>query len=178
MNLRRLFDLHRASGLWLFPVTLSLAVTGWTLTWHEESRALVRLVAPVSERLHYDFPERPATRDIGLDAALAIAVRNTGSPADSVMLLPHEGVYGVRSFDPRDLDGMGRLWTYVAMEGGRIVGQRHDNGQGPGDAFFAWQYPVHSGKAFGLAGRLAVLAGGIATMALCVTGLWLWLRRR
>lgn len=178
-SLRWLFDLHRAGGLWLYPLTVMLALTGLCLTWHEETRWVARWAAPVSERLHLSMPRRPApATPIGADAALSKVERLTGARADSLMLLPRQAVYGVRSFDARDLDGMGRLWTYVDMADGRIVGQRHDNGQGPGDAFFAWQYPLHSGKLLGLPGRVLVAMAGLATTALAITGLWLWARRR
>lgn len=182
-SLRRLFDLHRAKGVWLFPVTLVLAVSSLALTWHEEVRWAARLVAPVSERLHLSFPDRPAEAHamrppVGIDAALAVAGTRSGARIDSVVVLSRKGVYGVRAFDDRDMDGYGRLWIYVSMQDGAILGQRHDRGEGPGDAFFAWQYPLHSGKAFGLPGRIVVLVAGLATVALCVTGLWLWWRRR
>jgi uncharacterized iron-regulated membrane protein len=84
----------------------------------------------------------------------------------------------VRSFDARDIDDLGRLWTYVSMVDGRVLGQRHDNGSSAGDTFFAWQYPLHSGRAFGLPGQALVSAAGIGTTLLCVTGVWLWWRRR
>lgn len=177
LNLRRLFDLHRAPALWAFPVTLVLAFSGLALAWHEEVRAAARLIVPVSERLHESFPAREAAEPIGVDATLRLAATRTGARADSVLLLPRQGVYGVRSFDPRDLDGMGRLWTYVGMSDGAMLGQRHDNGQGLGDAFFAWQYPLHSGKGLSLAGRWLVFGGGLATILACVSGLWLWRRR-
>lgn len=175
-SLRRLFDLHRAPGLWAFPVTLVLAVTGVTLAWPEDSRGLVRTIAPVSERLHEHWPEvEPPAEPIGLDRAMArVAPRDR---IDSVRPLPHSGAYAVRTFDPRDPDYQGRLWTYVAMDDGRILGVRHDNGEGPGDAFFAWQFPLHSGQAFGLFGRILVFLGGVITALLGVTGVWLWLRR-
>lgn len=64
------------------------------------------------------------------------------------------------------------------MSDGSIVGQRHDVGDSAGDTFFAWQYPLHSGQAFGLTGRIIVFAGGIATAAFCVTGVMLCWRRR
>jgi len=178
-GLRRLFDLHRAPGMWLYPVTLALAITGVTLTWQEQSRDAVRLLSPVSERLHYEFADAPAAvGDIGIARAIAIARAHGAGPADSVAPIPGKGVYGVRSFDPRDLDGMGRLWTYVRMTDGMIVGQRHDNGESAGDLFFAWQYPLHSGKAFGLAGRIAIFLAGLATAALIATGVIFWWRRR
>ncbi len=179
-GLRWLFDLHRAWGVWLFPVTLVLAVTSVTLAWHEDTRALARLAFPVSERLHEGFADAPpgAARAIGVDEALRRAVGDDLSGVDSVVLLARTGAYGIRRFDPRDMDGYGRLWTYVSMADGRVMGERHDRGEGAADAFFAWQYPLHSGKGLGLPGRLLVLAGGLATAGLCVTGLWLWWRRR
>lgn len=175
-SLRRLFDLHRAPGLWAFPVTLALAITGVTLAWPEDSREAVRLIAPVSERLHDHWPEvEPPTHPIGIDRAMArVAQRDQ---IDSVRPLPHSGAYAIRTFDPRDLDRQGRLWTYVAMADGRMLGVRHDAGNGPGDAFFAWQFPLHSGQAFGLFGRILVFLGGIITAMLGVTGVILWLRR-
>ena len=177
-SLRWLFDLHRAAGLWLYPLTFTLALTGLCLTWHEETRWVARWAAPVSERLHLSMPKRsaPAT-PLGADAALTKVQALTGARADSLVLLPRQGVYGVRSFDARDLDGMGRLWTYVDMADGRIVGQRHDNGRGPGDAFFAWQYPLHSGKLLGLPGRGLVAIVGLLTIGLILAGVWLWARR-
>ena len=65
-----------------------------------------------------------------------------------------------------------------AEDDGRVAGTRHDNGTTAGDEFFAWQYPLHSGKAFGLAGRLLVLGGGVVTLWLCLGGIRLWWRRR
>lgn len=177
-GLRRVYDLHRAPGLWLFPVTLTLAITGLCLTWQEETRDVVGLVSPVSERLHYEFPDViPPRHPISVDQALARVRRAGGREIDSVQLLPRKGIYAIRVFDDRDLDGIGRLWIYVTMIDGRIVTSRHDNGESGGDHFFAWQYPLHSGKAFGFASRLAILVGGLATAILCVTGLCLLLLR-
>ncbi len=174
-SLRWLFDLHRAGGLWLFAITFVLAVTSLTLTWHEETRDATRLLVPVSDRLHYAFPVQPVTAPvIGVEQAVALA----GGTVDSVVLLHRYGVYGVRRFDERDMDGYGRLWVYVSMTDGRLLGSRHDRGQGAGDLFFAWQYPLHSGKGLGLPGRILVLLAGLATAGLCITGLWLWWRRR
>ncbi|AHE56402.1 PepSY-associated TM helix domain-containing protein [Sphingomonas sanxanigenens] len=175
---RALYDRHRAPGLWLMPVTLMLAVSGLCLSWQEETRAVVSLVSPVSERLHYDFPDAPVpSRPIGVDRALA-RVRGAGVwRVDSVQILPAKAVYAVRAFDERDLDGIGRRWIYVAMADGRILAERHDNGSSAGDAFFAWQYPLHSGKALGLAGRALICIAGLVTASLCLTGIALLLLR-
>jgi uncharacterized iron-regulated membrane protein len=172
-NLRLLFDLHRAPGTWLFPVTLTLAISGVSLAWHEEVRAVLGAVTPISHRLHEDWPAAGVENDIGIDRAIE---RAPGS-VRSVVVLSRQGAYAVRSADRRDFDDMARLWTYVRMADGAIVGARHDNGQGVGDVVLALQYPLHSGKAFGLAGRLAIVVAGLGVATLCATGLFLFLRR-
>lgn len=176
-GLRHLFDLHRAPGMWFLPVTAVLAVTGVTLAWPDDSRDVVRLVSPVSERLDFELPDAaPVANPVGIDRALALA---PAGGVDSVRPLTDKGVYAVRTFDPRDVDDQGRLWTYIAMTDGRVVGQRHDTGNSAGDAFFAWQYALHSGQAFGLLGRWLVFVGGVVTAVLCVSGALLsWRRRR
>jgi uncharacterized iron-regulated membrane protein len=175
-SLRRLFDLHRAPGMWAFPITLVLAGTGVTLAWPDDSRGLVRTIAPVSERLHEAWPDaEPPAAPISMERAMvSVGPLET---IDSLRPLAEHGVYAIRTFDRRDPDDQGRLWTYVLMIDGRIVAKRHDNGEGAGDAFFAWQYPLHSGQAFGIIGRIAVFLGGVATVWLSATGIVLWLRR-
>ncbi|MDH5823621.1 PepSY-associated TM helix domain-containing protein [Luteimonas sp. RD2P54] len=177
---RRRLDRHRAPGMWLLLPTFALSLTGVTLAWPEASRDAVRLLSPVSERLDHSLPEvAGATRAIDADRAIALArERMPGARVDSLRILPHVGAYAVRTFDARDVDDQGRLWTYLAMDDGRVLGQRHDRGSSGGDLFFVWQYALHSGKGFGLAGRIVVFIAGLATALLCVTGVWLWWRRR
>ncbi|HEV7288553.1 PepSY-associated TM helix domain-containing protein [Sphingomonas sp.] len=177
-SLRRLFDWHRAPGMWGWPVTFVLALTGVTLAWPGDSRVAVSIASPVSERLHEHWPDvTPPERPIGLDRAIA-AVTKDRADVHSLRLLPDHAAYAVRTFDPRDPDYQGRLWTYVAMADARILGQRHDNGNSAGDVFFAWQYPLHSGQALGEPGRWIVFVSGFLTAALAITGWMLWLRRR
>lgn len=185
LNLRRLYDLHRAPSLWLLPVTFTLALSGWCLSWHEETRALASLVSPTTGRLHEDFPDAVAQPQAGaqdpalrIDAAIDKVRAQVNGRIDSLLLIPRKAAWGVRSFDPRDIDDFGRLWTYVSMIDGSILGQRHDTGHTAADTFFVWQYPLHSGRAFGLAGQAIVSAAGVGTAALGVTGVALWRRRR
>ena len=180
LNLRRLYDLHRAPSLWLWPLTATLALTGWCLSWYVETRALAGLVSPVSSRLHEAFPDVAATLPAGtsIDATIATVRRQVDGDIDTVLVIPRKGAWGVRSFDARDVDDFGRLWTYVSMADGSLMGQRHDIGSSAADAFFAWQYPLHSGRAFGMTGKVLVALAGVGTAGLCITGVWLWWRRR
>lgn len=177
---RRRLDHHRAPGMWLLVPTFVLSLTGVALAWPEASRDTVRLLTPVSERLDFSLPAvAHANRGVDADRAIALVREQIGGAAvDSMRILPRVGAYAVRTFDARDVDDQGRLWTYVAMDDGRLLGQRHDRGTSAGDLFFVWQYALHSGKAFDLPGRAVVFVTGLGTSFLCITGVWLWWRRR
>lgn len=177
-SIRRLFDWHRAPGMWAWPATFVLALTGVTLAWPIASRDAVGLLSPISGRLHEKWPEaEPPARPVTLAQAIA-AVTPDSMQVHSIRMLPDHAAYAVRTYDARDPDDQGRLWTYVAMVDARVIARRHDNGASAGDQFFAWQYPLHSGKAFGTAGRWIVFASGLVTSMLIVTGWLLWWRRR
>ncbi|MDZ4151263.1 PepSY-associated TM helix domain-containing protein [Methylicorpusculum sp.] len=44
--------------------------------------------------------------------------------------------------------------------------------------FTHWQWPLHSGQAFGMTGRLLVFSTGLACPVLFVTGVIRWLQKR
>jgi uncharacterized iron-regulated membrane protein len=64
------------------------------------------------------------------------------------------------------------------MSDGKVVFQRKAADASAGDVFSAWQYPLHSGNAFGLVGQCLIFIGALALVAMCVTGLNVWLRKR
>ena len=47
-----------------------------------------------------------------------------------------------------------------------------------GETFADWQWPLHSGQAFGLPGRLMVCLSGLACPVIYVTGVRMWWRKR
>lgn len=47
-----------------------------------------------------------------------------------------------------------------------------------GDVFMQWQWPLHSGQAFGWTGRILVFLSGLACPVLFVTGVIRWLQKR
>lgn len=49
---------------------------------------------------------------------------------------------------------------------------------GGGDRFLNWLFPLHTGEAFGLAGRILASLFGFLPLAFFVTGLVIWLKLR
>jgi uncharacterized iron-regulated membrane protein len=89
-----------------------------------------------------------------------------------------KGLYSVRMKLPDDVSPTGNNTVYVRMSDGQVVFERKAADASAGDVFSAWQYPLHSGNAFGLVGQWLIFIGAVALVAMCVTGLNVWLRKR
>ena len=57
----------------------------------------------------------------------------------------------------------------------QIKDPAHGNG---GDVFMQWQWPLHSGLAFGWTGRILVFVTGLICPLMFVTGVIRWLQKR
>ncbi|MEM8930207.1 MAG: PepSY-associated TM helix domain-containing protein [Acidobacteriota bacterium] len=179
---RRTYDLHRAGGLWLLPITLVLAVSGAYFNWYDAFAAVAERVSDVTPRYPWTAPELDEplyTMPVSLDDALTTArVAADGAEVDMVTIYPHLGLYEARVFDPRDPDMYGRRMIAVDGTSGTVLSDHHTTEGTAADVFFVWQYPLHSGKAFGWPGRLIIFAAGLGVAGLNVTGLVLWWRKR
>jgi uncharacterized iron-regulated membrane protein len=109
---RRIFDLHRAGGLWLFPITLTLAATGVYFNWTEATVTEIDAVAPITER--YDrsvAPRREPLQAPAIDLAGAVEIASahaSGAAEDGLSYNPQTALYWASVFDPRDMDEGGR----------------------------------------------------------------------
>ncbi len=176
-SLRNWFDMHRSMGMWMIPITFTVALTGTVLAIPTLSHRVVEVFSEPTGRLHYDWKDPAVELTNG---RVGEVVEASGIPArdiHSIRYFPYTDAIAIRTYDDRDLDDQGRMWSYYRVSTAQYIDQRHDNGSTAGDAFFAWQYPLHSGKAFGLTGRIIVFVSGLMTMFLCGSGWYLWLKR-
>lgn len=177
---RRVFDLHRAAGLYGLVVSALLVVTGVCL-------ALPATVHPLLERMSplYVAPALHSTREasprIPLDAAVAAAQRRfpaarlawVETPADA------DGVYRInlaQSFEPSMRFPRTNVW--VDQYSGHVLAVRDPRRDGAGDVILNWLHPLHNGEVFGLAGRVIVCAAGLVPALLFATGLLRWRQKR
>lgn len=176
---RRVYDLHKWSGLIAVPFLLVLGLTGAVLGWPAVADPVIAwfsaptaVPAPVSlsdarlprlpvdtvlQRLHTQWPQAQVrwidVPGAAPEAAYRARVRHPGDPGDR---FPSSVVW----LDARTAE---------------ILAVRHPDHFSGGDVFKQWMHPLHSGEAFGLAGRVVVCASGVLPLMLAVTG---WLRWR
>lgn len=177
------YDVHRAGGLWFWPVLLILALSGVYLNLGQEIfRPTLALFTELTSPPDSAMPTRPnpaALPALDWDAALARAAQVLpGARLGEIRYTPATGVYRVGFHTEGDISTRypGTL-VYVAGESGRVLGVQRPNAGTAGDVILEWQFPLHSGQAFGLAGRALIALAGLAAAVLSVTGIVIWRRK-
>jgi uncharacterized iron-regulated membrane protein len=179
---KRLFDLHRAGGVWLFPITMMFAVSSLYFIWYGPVVKLVDSVSPITPRHIFLLPNQELAQiDTRIDMAAAYNIAKQvggGANVDMMRFFPLKNAYELRIFDPRDIDPHGRRMMVIDAFKGEVLSDRHITEGGAGTQFMAWQYPLHSGKGFGWPGRMLIFFSGLVLIVVIVTGVKIWLRKR
>ncbi len=184
---RMTFDLHRATGLWLWGVLLVLAISG---VYFNLNREVFRpVVEAFSEATPYPFETRsdlqimPGQQLIDFDTALASAGREAArlgwtNSVRGVAFSESLAYYSIY-YQPFDdiRAGMSGPLVYVDARDGAIVDKRVPLSGTAADVIYSLQFPVHSGQIAGLPGRLVIFLAGVVTALLSVTGVMVWARR-
>jgi uncharacterized iron-regulated membrane protein len=176
------FDLHRAVGFWSALVLLVSAGSGVYLTFPDYVRPLVGLASPITPLTPTATSDpRPGARPITAGEAARAATRALPDATVTFVSLPAgpRDVYRLalrRPSDVRRVSGNNRVW--IDQYSGEVVSARTIATMSAGDVVLEWQFPLHSGEAFGLAGRLVVFTVGLVPTLLAVTGTTIWWRKR
>lgn len=182
------YDLHRAGGIWTWVVLIVLAFTGVSMNLHAEVfEPLLNAVAPQTPSPGEHAPDRPdPAAPLATSFAQAIAIgdrslaqRNLTARLGGVSVDHAKGFYYVGYHSAGDImaEHPG-LWITIAAADGSVALFRPSNGATAGDAIHDWQFPLHSGKAFGLTGRILISATGLLVAMLSVTGVVIWWKKR
>ena len=183
------FDLHRAGGLWLWPLLFVFA-------WSSVGFCLPSVHRPVMTALGASKDFEPPTLAAPLDAP-PIDMRGAQRIGRELMMgegarhgftikregylfyRPAWGLYGYSartSADPADHDPQTRVW--FNGRDGRLFYFQGPLGENATDATMRWFYMLHMAQVFGLPYRIFVSLLGLAVVALSVTGMAIWMKKR
>jgi uncharacterized iron-regulated membrane protein len=188
------FDLHRAGGLWLWPLLLVFAWSSVSFNLPQVYRPVMALFggsdteARVMEQMlpqprYAPALDFPAAEAVGRKLARAELVRRglterTGGER-WLWYVPASGlyVYGLTSSADIGAHGGG---TRIAFDGNTGALREVDlpSGGGGANTFTNWIVGLHTAHVFGLWWRMAVTALGLGVTMLSVTGVLIWLRKR
>ncbi|MGZ5050163.1 MAG: PepSY-associated TM helix domain-containing protein [Methylobacter sp.] len=183
------FDLHKTVGFYSAVVLLPVLFSGVYFSFPDQVNVLVKSLSTtdrpnafstIPAAIH-SSPPQEGQQPVSVSKVEAIVQQRY--PAGKLWMLnaPKNGedVYTVMK---KDVIEISRFTGYrdfaVDQYSGEIV-RVYDRGVGSvGDIFLDWQWPLHSGHAFGWAGRLLVLLSGLACPVLYATGVIRWLQKR
>ena len=177
------FDLHKTVGIVVTPILFLIAWTGTHLTLPSVVRPVVTTVFPetkLPQKVKSKSPDAGA-RSLTADRAAAVAqARMPGCRPMSVELPvgPDDSfrVFVRQVGEVGDLRGVGRVW--VDRYDGEVLATRDWERFTLADTYFRIQLALHSGDAFGMAGRWLFCAAGLIPALLYATGFALWWRKR
>jgi uncharacterized iron-regulated membrane protein len=188
---RATFDLHRAGGLWLWPVLFVLAWSSFALNlpqWHDPLLRTFSMQQPGTG----DSPRRaqplwqPALdwkaahlRAQALMQEQATLRGFSVSAESSLAYDPLRGLYryDVRSsLDIKDSGGSTRL--FLDGDSGSLVATWFPTGAAAADTLITWISNLHMASVGGAAYKMAITLAGAGVAMLSVTGVLIWLRKR
>ena len=200
---RLILDIHRASSLWLWPLLMIFAVTGFTLNLGGYYGRFVKSFAPYE---HFqELPPRaplasPLTSPpVSWERAAQLGQRYfteqaaaqgfaLGKPA-ALEYRRDLGVYFFLMHTSRDLlDAQGNptetdspataATMVIDARDGRMLGLQLPTGQRAGNTVTSWLVALHVTAIGGRAWQIAVAAFGLAVVGISISGILLWWRRR
>lgn len=176
-------DLHAIAGAYVLPVLLALAATGLMWTIHAGD-ARWNKIAQEAEHEHPKSRVIPGAPRITIDRALAGAGIERAQTQRTVWIgIPGpkaaaDQPYGLFVHDTtQESPSMIASISVDAYSGVEIDREGWDQRTAIQKVDVA-RYAIHVGAILGLPGRIAACAASVILAALCITGPWLWWKRR
>jgi uncharacterized iron-regulated membrane protein len=173
-------NLHFTFGLYGSLVLAMLSFTGIFLSFPEAGRMVVGALTPVSPSARGLQGPESQGRPITPDDAAAVARAQLPEAVVTGVGMPTapRGVYRVALREPGEDGERGGAVIFVDPRAGAVLRRIDRTTLTRGDAFLAWQRPLHEGDALGFAGRVVICAVGLLPALFAVTGTMMWLRSR
>jgi uncharacterized iron-regulated membrane protein len=176
------FDLHRATGFWFAGMLVTLALSGLYLVFPDGVGALIGTFGPRQPRPRgLASTLRPGLPPLSIGEAARLAARQVPAGEVTFVVVPVRptDTYQVWLRRPRDVRRVyGDAIVWIDQWSGAVLHARDRQTFPAGEGFLHWQFPLHSGEAFGRVGRLLVFVTGLVPSLLAVTGAWIWWRKR
>jgi uncharacterized iron-regulated membrane protein len=186
------FDLHRASGLWMWAALLIFAWSSvyWNLNGvYTRATSLVFEYEPAAWARDLKVEPPPGKELLPWEEAQAIGARLMDEQArakdfaverlDALYLLRDKGLIQYRVRSSLDVGDKGGA-TAVLLDAytGELVGLDMPSGQHVGNTITSWLAALHTAAVFGMPYRIFVCVLGVVIATLSGTGVYIWWKKR
>lgn len=174
------YDLHKVFGVFAGFLLLVSLFTGIHMysPWTEWIDQGINNLSPVTRLTTGATSSQltPGKKVISAEQALKIASANIPQSYPISLAFPgdEQGVYSITLKSDSVWDGE----VIIDQYSGKILQLYAPNNATAGDHFLGWLFPLHTGQAFGLTGRILILFLGLMPILLYVTGFIRWRQKR
>ncbi len=179
------FDLHKATGFYSSIILLILAITGFSFSYVDYIKPLIRSFSSVKEK----HLEEPDVKSKVIDNAKPLSIAQAVVQADSIFpdaelrrVETPEDEGGVYIVTKRQSGEANHRWSrskvWIDQYSGKVLSVQDPNQFTAGETFLNLMWPLHSGEAFGLLGRILWCVMGFAPLILYISGIIRWLQKR
>jgi len=182
------FDLHKTVGFYLTIVLLPVLFSGVYMSLPDQVNVLVKLFSPIKRpnafsTIPLEIHSSPQAGRQAISVSAVEAIVQERYPAGQLWMLnaPKDrgDVYTVMKKDVTEISQFTGYRDFAVDQYSGDIVKVYDRGTGSGgDVFLDWQWPLHSGHAFGWTGRILVFFAGLACPVLYVSGVIRWLQKR
>ena len=183
-KIRLNYELHRLSGFYTLIIMIPVLFSGVYMVAPQHVVPLIEMFSPVTYRYWFKSLSPDYKKEmIDMEQAVAIAIKQypNGSPNIIYGATEPTKTYMV-CLDGVDVPGsiLERRCTVIDSYNGKVLDL--DDPSLPnataGEIFTHWQWPLHSGQAFGMTGRVLIFITGLICPILFATGIIRWLQKR
>jgi len=174
------YSFHRAAGFFATPLLALLGFSGLAMNLPDVVRPIVGAVAPLDAREKLANSPADGRKPISITTAMAAAQAAVPEGRISRVNIGTGKVpFELRMRQAAEVrKGDGNTRISIDSFSGEILRLRDPLKAPSGETFFNWMFPLHSGEAFGLPGRMLISFTGLTPFLFMLTGLVLWLGRR
>ncbi len=177
-------DLHQVAGFYTFPVLFAVLLSGVYMNLPNQFMTLVKQISPGTQGFMDSPQSSPAHDRAAITLAQALDIARSRYPEGRLNWMSFaDGDTGTHRISIKEVPGLSYFWserlvTVDQYSGAVLQVDDPATRRTAGQTFIDWQWPLHSGKAFGWTGRILVFITGLACPLLFVTGVIRWLQKR
>lgn len=185
------FDLHRASGLWLWAMLFVLAWSSVGLNLKSVYQPTMDLAfdRQINPLVSLKTDGRPAPTTDAWQAALQTGRQRMQETAETngfeilneqaIVYHPKQDAFEYRVQSDRDIwDPTGLTRVYFRADDGKLLGSYIPTGKASGDTITNWLLALHLAQIWGVPYKIFLIFVGLAIVMLTVTGIYIWWKKR
>lgn len=182
---RRYFDWHKTAGFSTAIFLLIVAISGLSFGYMSYMKSLVSIFSEV-DAIHHQEPKLLKstalnTQSITLDQAVKVADRVFPDAITRWVATPEgrDGVYAIEKRQPGEANQRrprSKIW--LDQYSGQVLKKEDPKNFTAGETLLNLMWPLHSGEALGLPGRILWCILGFSPLLLYITGLLRWQQKR